>query len=301
MDPLLWSSYEALCEIGAIDIDPTAIFGVHPAEIDQLKENVSKANGTLPLQEKSMSSPSFNLSHHQTPKPPLQNLQLGTPATATPLPQTSLFQNSQNPGVTPHQLQFETPNLTPIPTVQDNSFVGHQSSTAEFVCVPSPSTVRRAKEVAARLYYEPTSESPMSSRRGSFQYLRGRGALFDTSSISETPLRRGGRPSELSTARKPRALFLHSENKRSNDVPEVENIDIGEEQRVNSQSEEEYDNNVTPHGFKKPSFPFVEPMKEEELIESHKNVEEVLTLLCILGAGYRKLCNVRLELQFSNL
>mmetsp|Transcript_40977 Transcript_40977/g.98817 ORF Transcript_40977/g.98817 Transcript_40977/m.98817 type:complete len:788 (+) Transcript_40977:134-2497(+) len=293
LDPLLWSSYEALCEIGATDIDPTSVFGVHPPEMDQLKENVSKANGTLPLQEKSISSPSFNLSHHQTPKP-LQNLQVGTPSSATPLPQT-LFQTSQNPGVTPHQLQFETPNLTPIPTVQDHSFIANQPASAEFMNVPNSSTVRRAKQVAARLYYEPTPETPISARRDSSRYLGGRGVLFDTSSISETPLRRGGRPSELSTARKPRALFLASENKRSNDVTEVENIDYGEEQQVISQNEEENDNHAPPHEVTKTtSYPHIEPMKEEEeLIDSHRHVEEILKLMCMLGGGYCKLCNYR--------
>lgn len=288
----MWSSYEALCEIGATDIDPTFVFGVHPAAMDQLKENVSKANTTLPLQEKSISSPSFNFSHNQTPKP-FQNLQLGTPSGTTPLPQT-LFQNPQNPGVTPHQLQFETPNLTPIPTVQDHSFITNQPASAEFMNIPNPSTLRRAKEVAARLYYEPTPETPNSARRDASRYLSGRGVLFDSSSISETPVRRGGRPSELSTARKPRALFLASENKRSNnDVPEVENIDYGEDQQVISQNIEENDNRGPPHEVTKASYPQIEQKKEEEeLIASHRNVEEILKLMCMLGAGYWKLCNV---------
>lgn len=287
----MWSSYEALCEIGATDIDPTSVFGVHPPEMDHLKENMSKANSALPLQEKSISSPSFNFSHHQTPKS-LQNLQLGTPSGATPLPQT-LFQNPQNPGVTPHQLQFETPNLTPIPTVQDHSFVTNQPASADFMKVPNPSTLRRAKEVAARLYYEPTPETPISSRRDASRYLGGRTVLFDTSSISETPVRRGGRPSELSTARKPRALFLASENKRSNDVPEVENIDYGEEQQVISQNIEANDSHAPPHEVTKTSYPHIEQTKEkEEFIDSHMHVEEILKLMCLLGAGYWKLCNV---------
>lgn len=167
--------------------------------------------------------------------------------------------------------------------------------------VPNPSTVRRAKQVAARLYYEPTPESPMSPRQDASRYLSGRGALFDTSSISATPLRRGGRPSELSTARKPRALFLASENKRSNDVTEVENINYGEEQQVISQHEEENDNHAPPHEVTKiSSYPHVELMKEEEeLVDSHKYVEEILKLMCMLGGGYWKLCNVRFVFHFD--
>lgn len=295
----MWSSYEALCEIGATDIDPTSVFGVQPPQIDQLKENVYKANGTLPLQEKSISSPSFNISHHQTPKP-LQNLQLGTPSSATPLPQT-LFQTSQNLGVTPHQLQFQTPNLTPIPTVQDHSYIANQPASADFMNVPNLSTVRRAKQVAARLYYEPTPETPISERLDRSRYLGGRGALFDTSSISDTPLRRGGRPSELSTARKPRALFLASEMNRSNDGTEVKNIHYGEDQQVISQNDEENDNHAPPHGVtKSTSHPHVEPMKEEEeLLDSHKHVEEILKLMCMLGGGYWKLCNVSFACYFD--
>ncbi|KAL3936153.1 MAG: hypothetical protein SGBAC_008473 [Bacillariaceae sp.] len=133
----------------------------------------------------------------------------------------------------------------------------------------------------------------MSARQDTSRYLSGRDSLFDTSSISATPLRRGGRPSELSTARKPRALFLASENKRSNDFTEVENINYGDEQQVILQHEEENDNHAPPHEVTKTSsYSHVEVMKEEEeLVDSHKYVEEILKLMCMLGAGYWKLCN----------
>jgi anaphase-promoting complex subunit 3 len=282
--------------MGAVDIDPTSVFGVRPAELDQLQDNIVKANNSMPLQEKSISSPSFNLSHHQTPKP-LQPMQLGTPSSATSLPQTSLFQTAQKPGVTPNQLQFETPNLTPIPTVQDHSFVVQPSAHgADFVDLANPGTIRRAKQVAARLYYEPTPETPNSDHRDHSRYLRGRSVLFDSSSISETPLRRGGRPSELSTstARKPRALFMASENKQSNsDKPEDENVDFGEDQQGSPQNEEEQDKFLmgTP-GLEKESAPDVEDMKEDEIMNHHKNVEQILELICLLGAGYWRLCQV---------
>lgn len=279
--------------MGAVDIDPTSVFGVRPTEIDQLQDNIVKANNSMPLQEKSISSPSFNLSHHQTPKT-LQPMQLGTPSSATSLPQTSLFQTAQKQGVTPNQLQFETPNLTPIPTVQDHSFVAQPlpAHGADFVDLANPATIRRAKQVAARLYYEPTPETPNSAKRDHSRYLRGRSVLFDTSSISETPLRRGGRPSEVSTARKPRALFLASENKQS-DKPEDENVDFGEDQQASSQNEEEQNKLLleTP-GLKKESAPDVEDMKEDEIINHHQNVEHILELFCLLGAGYWRLCQV---------
>eukprot|EP00980_Cylindrotheca_fusiformis_P001974 scaffold443_cov125-Cylindrotheca_fusiformis.AAC.23 len=294
LDPLLWTSYEALCEMGAVDIDPTSVFGVRPAEIDKIQESVAKASNNMPLQEKSISSPSFNLSQHQTPKP-LQSIQLGTPASASSLPQTSLFQTAQKSGVTPNQLQFETPNLTPIPTVQDHSFATQPQSTqgVAFVDLANPGTIRRAKQVAARLYYAPSPESPNSVNRDASRFLRGRSVLFDTSSISETPLRRGGRPSELSTARKPRALFMASENKQSN-KPEDENVNFGEDQQLSSHKDEEHDKSImdTP-GLEKESSPDVEDEKEEEIMNHHNNVEQILELLCLLGAGYWRLCQYR--------
>lgn len=58
LDPFLWSSYEALCELGgADDLDPTSIFGVQPAilEIDP------SAQTNKPLQDRSVLTPSFSM------------------------------------------------------------------------------------------------------------------------------------------------------------------------------------------------------------------------------------------------
>lgn len=281
--------------MGAVDIDPTSVFGVRPAEMDRLQEHI-KAQNTMPLQEKSVSSPSFNLSHQQTPKP-LQAMQLGTPASTTSsLPQTSLFQTAKKPGVTPNQLQFETPNLTPIPTVQDQSFVGPTATTTDFVELNNPNTIRRAKQVAARLYYQPSPETPISTTRDPSRYFHGRSTvLFSDESISETPLRRGGRPSELSTARKPRALFL-SENKQTiNDKPQDENDNFGDEHQGSmDQNEQDQEKQVveTLELTKETAAVTVE-MKEEEILNFHNNVEKVLELLCLLGAGYWRLCQYR--------
>ena len=295
--------------MGAVDIDPTSVFGVRPAEMDRLNDRIkAQHNSMMPLQEKSVSSPSFNFSHdHQTPKP-LQSLHLGTPASTTSsLPQTSLFQTAQkSSGVTPNQLQFETPNLTPIPTVQDNSFVvGPTATSTDFVDLTNPNTIRRAKQVAARLYYQPSPETPISSQRDPSRYFHGRSAvLFSDDSISETPLRRGGRPSELSTARKPRALFL-SENKQTiNDKPQDENDNFGGDDQQGSMDENEQEQDKqkqmeTP-ALTKESSAVTEEMKEEEIMNHHNNVEKVLELLCLLGAGYWRLCQVSTESILRN-
>ena len=282
----MWTSYEALCEMGASDIDPTSVFGVRPAEIDRLQERIHQQNTaqeTMPLQEKSILTPHHHFSpppsHGATAIPPGsamgppggRAMDLGTPSSTGSIgPKATLFQTAQKSSkkILPSQLQFDTPNLTPIPMQQDASFIHHHSQYPPsgavgqdsmmsgvdvsaihgFVDSYNPHTVRRAKHVAARLYYQPSPETPnYDSRYGGIptssryqqsgapvsaaaggggaspaarRYLRGKSSLFSTttsgialeSAISDTPLRRGGRPSDISTVRRPRALFL-SENK----------------------------------------------------------------------------------------
>lgn len=62
----MWTSYEALCEMGANDIDPTQVFGVCPAILAQTEEqNVAHAAATTIPEERGVLTPSFSLS--QTP------------------------------------------------------------------------------------------------------------------------------------------------------------------------------------------------------------------------------------------
>ena len=155
----------------------------------------------------------------------MQSLGMATPASATSassMPKASLFSSAGgrnfNNSNARMSSRFETPGLTPIPAnasilAQSPSDVGgHQD----------PRVVRRAQQVAARLYYEPSPETPHTAEiRTSLQYLRGLGRQADpaaTPNAGETPLRRGGRakegndnaiPSTMSAssfARKPRAL-----------------------------------------------------------------------------------------------
>ena len=132
--------------------------------------------------------------------------------------------------------RFETPGLTPIPANaslldQTPSDVGHQN----------PRVVRRAQQIASRLYYEPSPETPHTAEiRTSLQYLRGLGRQADpaaSSHASDTPVRRGGREKEgnestavsTSFARKPRALFSSSENS-INSTSEPEGMDDSQEE-----------------------------------------------------------------------
>lgn len=302
----MWTSYEALCELGAVDIDPTSVFGVRPAEIDRLNEHLQKPPNMMPLQEKSVMSPSFNFSqhHHATPAgKPLQAMGLASPSSSVPgsIPKATLFQTAQKPkGVTPNQMQFETPNLTPIPMQNDASFLEASSMFAE---TNNPNIIRRAKYVAARLYYQPSPETPDSARHQRVggppsRYLRGRSALLfaDQSSISETPVRRGGRLSEVSTARRPRALFMTSENKADNAKPEVDDDDDDDAEFEDSR---QYENEPNQEESKPVGTPGLVVEKqsalqaeEDVLIDRQGAVQEILQLLCMIGAGYWRLCQV---------
>lgn len=392
----MWVSYEALCEMGAADIDPTSVFGVRPAEIDKLQEQQNKQNDvaggkgeTMPLQEK----PLHMTPHHQfTPPTTMGATGIGASrhmdVVRTPTsigPKASLFQTAQKTSMKtgadtggggvmqPNQLQFDTPNLTPIPMQQDVSY-GHPHSamsmhqsrggtvTDSFVDSRNPNTIRRAKHVAARLYYQPTPETPhfelltvpnsdreeeivfhpkssgtsFSTRR----YLRGKSALWpnsflESSAISETPLRRGsGRPSDISTTRRPRALFLSEsrsvrQNLRNNNDADHDQLQVEDEENYRHRSingrpplsqhegdgahDSEQSNIMMmteESGGRSSSFlvgnekPISDDngasaqeialaVEEDAMMEKHDgSIQKILELLCLMGAGYWRLCKV---------
>jgi hypothetical protein len=421
LDPLMWTSYEALCELGATDIDPTSVFGVRPSEIDKLQERVvhHSSNEAMPLQEKavlathqfSSPTPSYSKTGHgmATSIGGGRSIDLVTPlSTASLDPKVSFRQTTLDSlprtvgkGTSQTgQFQFDTPNLTPIPIQHDASFVHHHNyppsatttltatdgtnitdggSRVDFVDTINPNIIRRAKHVAARLYYQPSPETPhyftaqsTSSSISNFdsrypyhrgnganitgapvsgmpgdtsgrRYLRGKSALFSDTSISDTPLRRGGgRPSDMSTTRRPRALFL-SENKpmreNTNDinhnmnimadddnllVEDDENFDhrrLGQDGEENTivleglEDLEQPDNEMTGNGTEMPAGPSSSFDDEEKpLVEAVHNindpnvilavdegcVQQILELLCMLGAGYWRLCQVRSYSTFGS-
>ena len=409
----MWVSYEALCEMGAVDIDPTSVFGVRPDEIDKLQLQQNKQHNTtssskgesMPLQEK----PLHMTPHHQfTPPMTMGAMGIGSArpmeVVGTPTsigPKASLFQTVQRPSnksgvdpggggaILPNQLQFDTPNLTPIPMQQDVSYVHPNSAvsmhgsrevptTDRFVDSRNPNTVRRAKHVAARLYYQPTPETPQYSElmtaaasnreeesrfhrktstagagagSSSRRYLRGKSALWSTSilessTISETPVRRGGgRPSDISTTRRPRALFL-SENRNgrqnmhggtngdadadhddqlhvedeenyrhrgiNNGRPPLgqhdgEGVDDSEQPNIMMMTEESGGrlfNEKTPSGIVAAdngasNQEITQALEEDAMMEKHDgSIQNILELLCLMGAGYWRLCQVRNIFQY---
>jgi hypothetical protein len=73
----MWASYQALCELGATDIDPTSFFGVRPAELDIVHEQLQKPQ-TLPLKEKPILSPSLHFSQPERKAHPVAQSALFT-------------------------------------------------------------------------------------------------------------------------------------------------------------------------------------------------------------------------------
>lgn len=164
--------------------------------------------------------------------------------------------------------------------INDSVFAGNQLN---------PKVVRRAQQVAARQYYQPSPETPHTAEiRTSLQYLRGLGRKEDTTN------RRGGQPNPKEAAvegiltstvpasalaaRKPRALFMSSENKFNNTHPEPE----ADDSMDNGQSDDEK--------------PTVEKERDNALNDEEgdsEGVQSILELLCVLGSAWRRLCQVR--------
>ena len=373
----MWSSYEALCELGATDIDPTSVFGVRPIQLEEFHTSSNGMNTSprnRPLQEQSVLGSSFlaqhpqqqaqgqnhqgryseNHHHHSSiqagASTPLetarfQAMELGTPAANT---MTRNRSSSLSTAPPPRRnLQFETPNLTPIPHNQDASFVSHHGGQPEpgfsaqgsasngsaglFMESHNPWTIRRAKQVAARLYYPPSpAETPTSLNNNhhnmstimnppSSSYLMGRNVqLFqaDASSIQQddveaTPLRRNSLSQQqqapvsssflqtaASTARKPRNLFASHTHNTHDDVDltpaptttsALDDMN-GENDAPQTQTQmQQQENNLD----EKPK-PVVTTEPLEMILAADNNnteaVQDILELLCLVGAAYWRLC-----------
>jgi hypothetical protein len=339
----MWTSYEALCELGALDLDPTSVFGVRPAELDQFNDQLQKEHEVpeehFPLQERSVLGQSFP-SSHQTPfgaTKPIHAMDVATPSSAGSIPKASLFQTAHKSNTRKGTaLQFETPNLTPIP-IQDASFAHHHhhqqhhqmhhqyvhfavdqmdhNASVSFVDSTNPDTIRRAKHVAARLYYPPSPETPDSAHLqlqmdGHSRYLRGMGrstmlsftSAMSEDNVSETPVRRGGIGStsrlgggrdSMGTARKPRALFLTSENKTDNtDEPEADEDDEPDMEDDQQQGDTQTKPATTIKTSRLSPDPSAYFAMEDQVADEHSGVQDILELLCMLGAAWWRLCQV---------
>ncbi|CAB9525760.1 cycle protein 27 homolog [Seminavis robusta] len=265
LDPFLWSSYEYLCELGgADDLEPSSVFGVHPPQFEAVK----------PLQDRSILSPSSFTLNSVTPanvRSFQHSFGVGTPSTT---PAAALFTSA----TTRKKLsRFETPGLTPIPA--STSVLGITPADAD-----DSKVLMRAGQVAARLYYQPSPETPHTAEiRTSLQYLRGLGRQVETESASgtgDTPLRRGGGMREQnatdqsamssSFSRQPRALFMSTDNSTAEETDRVD-----QQQFSGSEGSHAFDGDLS-----------VPATKQE-------GIREILGLLCLIGSAWRRLCQYR--------
>ena len=60
----------------------------------------------------------------------------------------------------------------------------------------------------------------------------------------------------------------------------------------NKINEEEQEKQAETPALTKETSAATDEMKEEEIMNHHSNVEQILELLCLLGAGYWRLCQV---------
>ena len=188
LDPFLFTSFQALAELGVKDLDASAIFG-----------------GTVETPNQNTNSSWFDTSHnHQqynsifpsTLKTPLQPMDQSIASSVVP---STAIRNFRT-------LAFETPGLTPIAASRDHSTLLSSPIPALQPPAENPVIVRRARQVASRQYYPPSPETPLTSVTRSMRYLRGLGASSDAIATNNN----GGR-----------SLFAMSENQASNQAPET--------------------------------------------------------------------------------
>lgn len=238
LDPFLFTSFQSLAELGVKDLDASAIFG-----------------GTVVTPNQNTNISWFDTSHNNstfpaTMKTPLQPMDHSSMVSSV-APSTGI-RNGRT-------LAFETPGLTPIAaTSHDHSTVLPSPAPAQ---PENPAIVRRARQIAARQYYPPSPETPITTVTRSMRYLRGLGAA-DNSGGNTTGGGGGGGGGSGG-----RSLFAMSENQASNHGPETTAASTAA--------------TATDTANLKPDK------------ESDEKVQDILDLLSVSGAAYQSLCQYR--------
>jgi hypothetical protein len=176
--------------------------------------------------------------------------------------------------------RFETPGLTPIPS--NASTLGPSPTDTD-----DSKVLMRAEQVAARLYYHPSPETPHTAEiRNSLQYLGGLGRHVEcdaTPANGDTPLRRGGGATKensgvvqssmsSSFSRQPRALFMSADSTTNRSAAEHEGMN---QQNCATDGGRIFDRDL---GVQQ---------------TSQEGIREILGLLSVIGSGWRRLCQVR--------
>jgi anaphase-promoting complex subunit 3 len=160
LDPLLWKSFEELCNLGVQDVDPTSVFGV---SLIEEKQTTMPMPMSMPTQQTTNTNSTNVLTPALTPyqiRPDIGGIL--QPSTTMATPASSSLQRASLFGTATHTGNgggggglFGTPNLTPIPTEQSFAILAPQTTTNR--------AVQRARKVAFRDYYEPSPEARSAS------------------------------------------------------------------------------------------------------------------------------------------
>lgn len=256
LDPFLWTSFEALAELGH-PVEPTHVFGVVPTH-----HSAPAAAGivTATIHENMYQS----LSQQPLSKIPLQPLQgslASTPALATAV-------RSQPPS----RATLESPGLTPIAPSNNTTVLATPHSA-----IPLPqrqqqyqhdTVVRRARQVASRQYYPPSPETPVSTVTRSMRYLHGLSGMDTTMGSHQS--------SSLRSGTKARSLFTTSENHASSNRSAFHpSLSIAESRQQGQLSEHD-----TSHSL----------LLQKPVSSTDDKVQPILELLSITGTAYQALC-----------
>lgn len=252
LDPFLFTSFQALCELGVNDLDVNEVFGGNTIQTMRTTESVKSSKPMQPLALR-------------------QSNQL--PALKTPLQPLDISSTIASPGVTVirHNLRslvFDTPGLTPIAAVNESV-----TNTPNRV---NSRVVRRARQVAKRQYYPPSPDSTpvMSSVTRSMRYLNGLGtvdssAVFNLDSIDHSQTL----PSTTETQALGISRRFPNLNQRTNSGTTVDNNNI----RVGDNYQTRQSDATVADG-------------DDENAVSNRGVQSILDLLSIAGCIYQYVC-----------
>ncbi|GKY93141.1 hypothetical protein MPSEU_000282100 [Mayamaea pseudoterrestris] len=251
LDPFLWTSFQALCELGvATDYSAAEAFGVlQPMAASQNGGGVEQYNQS---------------GAWQTSKTPLQTIE--TPAGA--IGGTVLRSRFETPGLTPISVNHSMMQMHPPETPQQS----HPYSGSMPPPMSNTMVLRRAREVAARQYYPPSPETPLTHVTRNMRYLRGLGPPSEQSAMPLTT----PRVDHSTVGSMQRHLFMSasSENWSTQPPPTATNMAITNT-NVQSAVASHHDDADKPA----PATTAASPA-----------VSAILELLATLGAAYQKLC-----------
>jgi anaphase-promoting complex subunit 3 len=308
LDPFLWTSFEALAEMGE-QVDPASVFGVLVANNNNKPAAAPIANhhhGNISnnINASTQQQPAYNntfmLSGTATTKTPLQPKL--TPAAAPLIVPAS---SSRPPTTTARGMAFETPGLTPIPmrhsflpaavvhNNNDTTTTPHTTRAPVAALLPNTAVVRRARQVASRQYYPPSPETPLTNVTRSMRYLHGLSG-FDSSAKQEQHQQQ-----QHPSGNEARSLFLSSENKTT--TAQHNRGGHPSSSMTSTTTPHNNNNNVLLLLGTLPSQtqtvpPPLDPLKHERqqlAAASEEKIQGILECLSVAGAAYQLICQYK--------